>query len=234
MRSETVTKNLHVDLQLTDTKMSQNMFQEGLYQVFFKEQPRPKPRTRSLLTSSNQTEVKEIRLARWFGAIVNVRLLITGVVQLLGAVACILSTISLSCLSFNCSITMTTPLWASLFYIFCGCLAIEMQRKPTKIKAMILMGLTVLCFLLGLVALLTFTLKHTKPATVQQRAGLYVLKGSSILFMLLCLLASLYTFLVTWRGLQRYSASYRQDYTSVLQEPDDPTGPLLDRDEFSL
>ncbi|XP_041964824.1 uncharacterized protein si:dkey-30c15.13 isoform X2 [Alosa sapidissima] len=181
MRSETVTKNLHVDLQLTDTKMSQNMFQEGLYQVFFKEQPRPKPRTRSLLTSSNQTEVKEIRLARWFGAIVNVRLLITGVVQLLGAVACILSTISLSCLSFNCSITMTTPLWASLF-----------------------------------------------------RAGLYVLKGSSILFMLLCLLASLYTFFLTWRGLQRYSASYRQDYTSVLQEPDDPTGPLLDRDEFSL
>ncbi|XP_062404012.1 uncharacterized protein si:dkey-30c15.13 [Sardina pilchardus] len=216
--------------------MTQNMFQEGLYQVFFKEQPRPKPRTRPLLTSSNQTEVKEIRLARWFGAIVNVRLLISGVVMLLGAVACILSTVSLSCLSFNCSISTTTPLAASLFYIFCGLLTIEMQRKPTKIKAMILMGLTVLCLLLGLVALLTFTLKHTESATIQQpAAGLYVLKGSSILFLLLCLLASLYTLFLTWRGLQRYSASYRQDYTSVLQQdPDDTTGPLLDRDEFSL
>lgn len=61
------------------SQMTQNMFQEGLYQVFFKEPPKPKPRTHPLLTSSNQTEVKEMRLARWFGAIVNVRLLITGV-----------------------------------------------------------------------------------------------------------------------------------------------------------
>lgn len=59
--------------------MTQNMFQEGLYQVFFKEQPKAKPRARPLLTSTNQTEVKEMRLARWFGAIVNVRLLIIGV-----------------------------------------------------------------------------------------------------------------------------------------------------------
>lgn len=216
--------------------MTQNMFQEGLYQVFFKEPPKPKPRTHPLLTSSNQTEVKEMRLARWFGAIVNVRLLITGIVQLLGAVACILSTVSLSCLRFNCSVTMTAPVWASLFFIVSGGLAIDMQRKPTKTKAMVLMGLTAVCLLLGFVALLVFTLRPTdpKPAAIQQRTGLYVLKGSSDLFMVQCLGASLYILFLTWRGLQRYSAHYRQDYTSVVQEPDDATGPLLSREEFSL
>ncbi|XP_031420483.1 uncharacterized protein si:dkey-30c15.13 [Clupea harengus] len=217
--------------------MTQNMFQEGLYQVFFKERPRTTgPKHRSLVASTNEREVKELRLARWFGAVINVRLLITGVVQLISAVACILSTISFSCLAFSCSVTMTTPVWASLFHILSGGLAIHLQWKPTKTKAIILMGLTILCLLLGSVAILTFTLKPTdpKPVTIQQRTGLFVLKGSSVLFELQCVLSSLYTLFLTWRGLQRYSASYRQDYSSVLQEPDDPTDPLLDRDEFSL
>ena len=60
--------------------MTQNMFQEGLYQVFFKERPRTTgPKHRSLVASTNEREVKELRLARWFGAVINVRLLITGV-----------------------------------------------------------------------------------------------------------------------------------------------------------
>ncbi|KAL2093760.1 hypothetical protein ACEWY4_011072 [Coilia grayii] len=218
--------------------MTQNMFQEGLYQVFFKEKPRPRPRARPLLASSNQTEIKELRLARWFGAVVNTRLILTGVVQLLSSVACILSTASYSCLLFSCSVTMTTPLWASLFYILSGGLTIALQRKPTKIKVIVLMAFTVICLLLGIVALFTFTLKptdsHHPPGNIQQRAGLYVLKGSSVFFMVLCVVASLNTLFLTWRGLQCYSTPYRQDYTSVLQESDDPADPLLDRDEFSL
>ncbi|XP_063048468.1 transmembrane protein 253 [Engraulis encrasicolus] len=216
--------------------MTQNMFQEGLYQVFFKEKPKPRPRTRPLITSSNQTEVKEHRLARWFGTVVNTRLLVTGVVQLLSSLSCILATAAYSCLIFSCSVSMTTPLWASLLYIFSGGLTMALQRKPTKIKAMVLMSLSVLCLLLGLVSLVTFTLKPTdpKPGTIQQHTGMYVLKGSSVFFMVLCVVTSLHTLFLTWRGLQSYSPPYRQDYTSVLQESDDPADPLLGRDDCNL
>lgn len=52
--------------------MTQNMFQEGLYHVFFKEAPSPRPLT-------SQGELVNVRIHRWFGTVVNTRLLVTGV-----------------------------------------------------------------------------------------------------------------------------------------------------------
>lgn len=55
--------------------MTQNMFQEGLYQVFFKETPSTSPLTQV----TNHGELVDVRIHRWFGTVVNTRLLVTGV-----------------------------------------------------------------------------------------------------------------------------------------------------------
>lgn len=54
-------------------QMTQNMFQEGLYHVFFKDSPRGSAEVSSsgVLTSA--------RIHRWFGTVVNTRLLVSGV-----------------------------------------------------------------------------------------------------------------------------------------------------------
>lgn len=55
--------------------MTQNMFQEGLYQVFFKETPS----TRQLTQVTRHGGVIDARIHRWFGTVVNTRLLVAGV-----------------------------------------------------------------------------------------------------------------------------------------------------------
>lgn len=59
--------------------MTQNMFQEGLYHVFFKETPSPRP----LAQVTNQGELVNVRIHRWFGTVVSTRLLVAGVRRLL-------------------------------------------------------------------------------------------------------------------------------------------------------
>ncbi|XP_019934352.1 transmembrane protein 253 isoform X2 [Paralichthys olivaceus] len=54
--------------------MTQNMFQEGLYHVFFKE----KPSTRLQAQATIHGELDNVRIHRWFGTVVNTRLLVTG------------------------------------------------------------------------------------------------------------------------------------------------------------
>ncbi|XP_033940634.1 transmembrane protein 253 isoform X3 [Pseudochaenichthys georgianus] len=60
--------------------MTQNMFQEGLYQVFFKETPLTHPPT----PATNHSELLNGRIHRWFGTVVNTRLLVTGIIALMG------------------------------------------------------------------------------------------------------------------------------------------------------
>lgn len=55
--------------------MTQNMFQEGLYQVFFKD--RPPGHSSSQATA--QGELVNVRIHRWFSTVVNTRLLVAGV-----------------------------------------------------------------------------------------------------------------------------------------------------------
>ncbi|KAM8892274.1 transmembrane protein 253 isoform 2-T2 [Spinachia spinachia] len=110
--------------------MTQNMFQEGLYQVFFKETPSAPP----LNQVTRNGELINGRLHRWFGTVINTRLLVTGVVQILSALACILATITHACVGYNCSVSMTTPVWSSLSYLAAGSLAMEVQRKANKLK----------------------------------------------------------------------------------------------------
>ncbi|XP_071370147.1 transmembrane protein 253 [Centroberyx affinis] len=213
--------------------MTQNMFQEGLYQVYFKETPS----TRPLALATNQGELRDVRIQRWFGTVVNTRLLVTGVVQVLSALACILTTVTHACVSYNCSVSMTTPVWSSLFYVAIGCLAMDTQRKPNKLKVTTLMGLNLFSLLLGFCALLAYSLISAQPVTLstnQQRAGSYVAKGSSIAFTVLCLLASIYTLFLSWRGLRRYSSPHVQTYSRLTQDPDENTEPLLEQGEFSL
>ncbi|XP_056622728.1 uncharacterized protein si:dkey-30c15.13 [Triplophysa dalaica] len=212
-------------------EMTQNMFQEGLYQVFFKE----RPQIRSLAVSTS-AELKEARLVRWFGTVVSTRLLLAGVVQILSAVSSVLSTISYTCLGFRCSVSMTAPVWCALLYLATGSLAIDVQRKPKKIKVMFLMGLNILSLLFGISSFITYTLKSTAlgDVTTQQRIGVYVVKGSCILFILQCIFAATYTIFLVWRGLKCSSAPYRQDYSRVMQNTDEFTDPLLESEHFSL
>ncbi|XP_035521341.1 uncharacterized protein si:dkey-30c15.13 [Morone saxatilis] len=210
--------------------MTQNMFQEGLYQVFFKETPT----TRPLTQVTNQGELVNGRIQRWFGAVVNTRLLVAGVVQILSALACILTTVIHACVSYNCSVSMTTPVWSSLFYAAAGCLVVEVQRKASKLKIISLMVLNVFTLLLGFSALLANSLRSTHPValnTNQQRVGSYVAKGSSIAFTVQCFLASVYILFLSGRGLRRYSQPHIQAYSRLSQDPD---GPLLEQGEFSL
>lgn len=213
--------------------MTQNMFQEGLYQVFFKETPSTSPLTQV----TNHGELVDVRIHRWFGTVVNTRLLVTGVVQILSALACILTTVIYACVSYSCSISMTTPVWSSLFYVAAGCLALEVQRKANKIKIITLMGLNIFSLLFGFSAFLSISIRSTYPATPstdQQRVGSYVAKGSAIAFSVKCFLASLYVLLVSWRGLRRYTSPHNQAYSRLSQVPDEINGPLLEQEELTL
>lgn len=49
------------------------MFQEGLYHVFFKDSPRGAAQV------SSSGALTNARIHRWFGAVVNARLLVSGV-----------------------------------------------------------------------------------------------------------------------------------------------------------
>ncbi|XP_041794264.1 uncharacterized protein si:dkey-30c15.13 isoform X2 [Chelmon rostratus] len=212
--------------------MTQNMFQEGLYQVFFKETPS----TRQLTQVTRHGGVIDARIHRWFGTVVNTRLLVAGVVQIISALACILTTVTYACVRYNCSISMTTPVWSSLFYMVAGCLAIEVQRKASKLKIIALMALNVCSLLLGFSALLANSLRSTHPvalSTNQQRVGSYVARGSSIAFSVKCFLASLYIIFLSWRGLRRYSPRHAQTYSRLSEDPEE-TNQQLEQVEFSL
>ncbi|XP_074489333.1 transmembrane protein 253 [Sebastes fasciatus] len=213
--------------------MTQNMFQEGLHQVFLKETPPTPPLTQV----TNNGELVNGRIHRWFGTVVNTRLLVTGVVQIFSALACILATVTHACVSYNCSVSMTTPVWSSLFYVAAGCLAMEVQRKANKLKIIALMGLNLFSLLFGFSALLANSLRSTQPValnTNQQRVGSYVAKGSSIAFTVQCFLASVYILFLSLRGIRRYSPPSNQAYSRVTQEPDEINGPLLEQVEYNL
>ncbi|KAM3870594.1 transmembrane protein 253 [Diretmus argenteus] len=195
--------------------MTQNMFQEGLYHVYVKETPSTRP------PAPNQQELKDVRIDLWFRTVVNTRILITGVVQVLGALACILTTVTHACVSYNCSVSMTTPVWSSLFYAAAGCLAVDAQRKPNKLKVTALIGLNLFSLLLGFCVLLAYNVYSAQPITLstnQQRVGSLVAKGSSIVFSLQCLLASSYVLFLSWRGLRRYSSPHIQTYSRLSQQ----------------
>ncbi|XP_024269318.1 transmembrane protein 253 isoform X2 [Oncorhynchus tshawytscha] len=195
--------------------MTQNMFQEGLYHVFFKDRTSGHP----LTVTTNQEEFKDVRIGRWFGTVVNTRLLVTGVLQVFGALASILTTVTYACVSFNCSVSLTTPVWSGLFVTT-------------------LIGLNIFSLLLGCCALLAYSLITSQAKalyTDQQRAGVYIAKGSSIMFTVQCLLASVYTLFLSWRGLRRYSGPHTQTYNRLAQGPDEDTNePLMETGEFSL
>ncbi|KAJ8261555.1 hypothetical protein GJAV_G00155670 [Gymnothorax javanicus] len=214
--------------------MTQNMFQEGLYQVFMKDRPLPRPET----VSSTPEQLKEARITRWFGTVINTHLLLIGVVQILAALASVLTTISFICMDFGCSISMTMPVWCGVFYVATGGLSIHVQRKPSKVKVSTLVGLNIFCLLLGLLSILTYSLhiaKESAPFSRTQMVGVYTVKASSLLFMVVSLLGSLYSLFLTWRGLYRYSAPYRNTYTA-LSQGDEQSDLLLDAEsrDFNL
>ncbi|XP_037539408.1 uncharacterized protein si:dkey-30c15.13 [Nematolebias whitei] len=209
--------------------MRQNMFQEGLYQVFFKE-TRPSHPTAQ---DSNNGELNNARIHRWFGSVVNTRLLVIGVVQIFNALACTLTTVSHACVRYDCSVSMMTPVWSSLFYVAAGCLAVEVQRKASRLKIISLMSLNVFGLLVGFSALLANSLVSVSPAALssnKQRAGSHVANVSSILFTTLCLLGSVYILFLSWRGLRRYSSPQIQAYCHVSQDPEDTNGLLLEQE----
>ncbi|KAM9376078.1 transmembrane protein 253 [Pholidichthys leucotaenia] len=212
--------------------MRQNMFQEGLYHVFFKDPPTRQSQTQ---VTSNE-ELNNDRIHRWFGTVVNTRILVTGVIQVLSALACILTTVTHACVSYSCSISMTTPVWSSLFYIIAGCLAMEVQRKAKKIKIIALMTLNVFSLLFGFSALLADGLRPVQSVTLtyQQHAGSYVAKSGTIIFTVQCFLASIYIFFLSWRGLRRYSSLPFQVYSRVSQDTDETNNPLVEQVESDL
>ncbi|KAG5846280.1 hypothetical protein ANANG_G00148100 [Anguilla anguilla] len=215
--------------------MTQNMFTEGLYQVFFRDRPLLRPET----VNPTPEQLKDARITRWFRTIVNTRLLVIGVVQVLSALASVLTTISFICMDFGCSVSMTMPVWCGVFYVATGGLAIHVQRKPNRVKVSMLMGFNIFSLLLGLFSILTYSLhiaKENIPLSTGQRVGAYVAKGGSVFFMVVCLLASVYTLFLTWRGLYHYSAPYRNTYSPLPQGGEEQSDLLLDTEnrEFSL
>ncbi|XP_068170123.1 transmembrane protein 253 [Antennarius striatus] len=213
--------------------MTQNMFQEGLYHVFFEEPPLSRPLTQI----TNERELINVRIHQWFGSVINNRLLLSGVVQMLSALACILTTVIYACVSYKCSVSMSTPVWSSLFYVAAGCLVVEVQRKANKLKIIALICMNIFCVLFGCIALLANSRRSVQPVTLntsQQLLGSHVAKGSSILFTLKCFLASFYILFLSWRGLRRYSAPRVQAYRHVSQDLNETNGPLLEQVEYNL
>lgn len=89
--------------QLALLQMTENMFLEGLYQVFFKERPLSPSQT----VVSRPQGLKEAHILRWFSTVVNTRLLITGVRTRLACHAllslpCLISLLSLYSFTLPC------------------------------------------------------------------------------------------------------------------------------------
>ncbi|XP_037109250.1 uncharacterized protein si:dkey-30c15.13 [Syngnathus acus] len=205
--------------------MSENMFQEGLYQVFFKERPQTR--------LTEQQNLHHARIHRWFSSVVNTRLLVSGVVQFLSGAVCVLTAVCHACVSYDCSVAMTMPVWSSILFMAAGCVAVEVQRKANKLKIIILLSVHLLCLLIGSSLLLGYCISSQRPPTLNTRkqlVGSYLAKGSAVAFTLLCLILSLYIVLLSWRGLQRYGSTtaHVRGYDRVSQEPDGDTGPLLE------
>uniref|UniRef100_A0A8C9RW96 Uncharacterized protein n=1 Tax=Scleropages formosus TaxID=113540 RepID=A0A8C9RW96_SCLFO len=145
--------------------MIQNMFQEGLYHVFLSERPQPHAQA----AVSNLEDLKDARIVRWFGTVVNTRFLVTGVVQVLSSLSCILTTTSFICVRLGCSVSSTAPIWCGILYMATGGHAIYVQRKPNKVKVIILMGLNLFCLLLGVSSLVTYGLRiAAEPSPMSQ------------------------------------------------------------------
>uniref|UniRef100_A0A8C6WWT9 Si:dkey-30c15.13 n=1 Tax=Neogobius melanostomus TaxID=47308 RepID=A0A8C6WWT9_9GOBI len=194
----------------------QNMFLEGLHQVYMQPLAAPRPPAQS---SSSQVELDNVRIQRWFGAVVNTRLLLSGVVQVLSAVACILTTVIYTCVSYNCAVSMATPVWPSLLYVASGVYAMEVQRRANKVKIIALVAANIFSLVFGFSAMMSTSLKSPDASALnpKQLVGSYVAKGSSITFTVQCLLASLYVLFLCWRGLYRYSPPPAQAYSRVTQ-----------------
>ncbi|XP_014902553.1 transmembrane protein 253 isoform X2 [Poecilia latipinna] len=214
--------------------MMQNMFQEGLYHVFFKETPPASPPTET--SNTNNEELTNVRIHRWFGTVVNTRLLVTGVIQVLSALASVLATVSHACVSYGCSVVMVTPVWSSLSYAAAGCLAVEVQRKASNVKIIILMALNVFSLLFGFAALLANSLASVEAADLSsyQQAGSNVAKASYIAFTSLCFLGTLYILFLCWRGLRRYSSRNVKAYIRISQDPEDTNGLLTEQEDPNL
>ncbi|XP_035498122.1 uncharacterized protein si:dkey-30c15.13 isoform X2 [Scophthalmus maximus] len=157
--------------------MMQNMFQEGLYHVFFKETPAACPPAEA----TDHEELDNVRIHRWFGTVVNTRLLVAGVVQVLSALVCTLATVTHACVSYNCSVSMTTPVWSSLCYVAAGFLAIEVQRRANRLKIITLMALNVFSLLFGFSALLANSLRSTQPVALNtnQQSTYFCCRGEA-------------------------------------------------------
>lgn len=212
--------------------MTQNMFMEGLYQVFFRETPPAHP----LTPAANHEELSNVRMRRWFGSVVNTRLSVTGVVEVLSGLSCMLATVTHACVNYNCSVAMMTPVWPSIFFMAAGCLAVEVQRKASRPKIFFLVGLNVFSLLFGFSALIANNVHLAQPValgTYQQQAGSHVARASSITFAVLCCLASLYSLFLSWSGLRRYSSPNVQVYSRV-SEGEETNGPLLEQVEWNL
>lgn len=210
------------------------MFQEGLHQVYM-ETPPPHP-PHPLTQGNHQGDLENARIHRWFGTVVNTRLLVSGVVQVLSAVACILTTVIFTCVSFNCAVYMATPVWSSLMYVASGFYAMEVQRKANKVKIIALIAVNIFSLVFGFSAMMSTSLKSQDGSALntKQRVGSYVAKGSSITFTVQCLLSSIYILFLCWRGIQRYSPSHVQSYSRVSQEVEDTNGPLLENMENNI
>ncbi|XP_020483345.1 uncharacterized protein si:dkey-30c15.13 isoform X3 [Labrus bergylta] len=59
--------------------MTQNMFQEGLYQVFVKDTPSTSSPSTPPVGTDNE-DIFNVRIHRWFGTVVNTRVLVAGYV----------------------------------------------------------------------------------------------------------------------------------------------------------
>lgn len=214
----------------------QNMFLEGLHQVYMTPASPPSASTSTDHTSaqSNDLHLDNARIHRWFGTVVNTRLLLCGVVQVLSAVACILTTVIYTCVSYNCAVAMATPVWSSLLYLASGFFAMEVQRRATKAKILVLVAANIFTSVFGFSAMMSTAIKTQDASALnpKQRVASYVAKGSSITFTVQCLLASLYVILLCWKGLQRYSPPPSQTYSRVNQEADDSA--LLENMEYDL
>ncbi|KAK1152872.1 transmembrane protein 253 [Acipenser oxyrinchus oxyrinchus] len=197
--------------------MNFNGFQEGLHEVGVMESPD----TREVDMESIATEAREARITRWFGTVVNTRLLVTGVIQIFSAVTIIPTTLSFICMDFGCAVSMTTPMWAAISYLVSGSLAVEVQRRPKKAKVTALMVLNMFSLLLGLCAMITYGLQmaiEPKLLTREQKIGVYVAKGTAVFFTLQCLVASVYTLFLIWRGVNKYPWNYSATYSQLKEE----------------
>ncbi|KAJ0069746.1 hypothetical protein NL108_012374, partial [Boleophthalmus pectinirostris] len=91
------------------------------------------------------------------------------VVQVLSAVACVLTTVIYTCVSFNCAVSMATPVWSSLMYLASGFYAMEAQRKPNKVKVIALIAANIFSFVFGFSAMMSTSLKPQDAASLNTK-----------------------------------------------------------------